>query len=210
MDFDGTLADLSLHYNWIEARRVLVEAIIQNCGYSIDQLISIMDPFTVYEVIKSRCIHLSEWASKVLEKYELRGIVRCNINHALIELSGIASSHGIRLCIVSLQSKKVIEHALFRYPSSSSTIIFGRDSAANPKPEPHHINACIGICGCNKAEVLMVGDGIIDARASKRAGIPFVGLESGLHTRYELCSEGAIAVFRNLSEFVEYIKYYFL
>jgi phosphoglycolate phosphatase-like HAD superfamily hydrolase len=47
--------------------------------------------------------------------------------------------------------------------------------------------------------IVYVGDGVWDARACRALGIPFIGVGSGVRAA-RLASEGAVRVFKDLSE----------
>jgi phosphoglycolate phosphatase len=57
--------------------------------------------------------------------------------------------------------------------------VLTRDDVPRVKPHPEHINAALGIVGCEPGKCLMVGDHPMDIEAGKRAGTLTAGVASG-------------------------------
>ena len=206
LDFDGILYNLSTNYNWIEARRKLTSLVIKH-GFPLKRLLQIIDPFDFLNIIdKEKNPKLYKEVSEILKYYEIIALKKSKpIPHAS-QLLALLLNKGISLCVVSLQPTDIIRHALTICCPGLTIPIFGRDSAGKPKPWPDHIAACISVSGCDPNYSLMIGDGLADVVAAKKAEVSFIGIELGLFTRYELCEYGALAVFRDVGEFLEYLK----
>jgi phosphoglycolate phosphatase len=58
-------------------------------------------------------------------------------------------------------------------------IIGGEDVTAN-KPDPQGIFTAVERLGCQKEEVLYIGDSTVDAETAERAGVDFVGVLNGV------------------------------
>ncbi len=63
-------------------------------------------------------------------------------------------------------------------------IIVCGDEVAHPKPAPDMIEKIISFFGCEKSEILLIGDGKTDEEAAKNAGIGFIKVNWGWQ-RYE-------------------------
>jgi HAD superfamily hydrolase (TIGR01548 family) len=80
--------------------------------------------------------------------------------------------------------------------------IVGSDSVANLKPHPEGL---IKICTTTEhGKCWYLGDTVDDARASKAAGVPFIGIAARANPRYDelvrlLNAEGAIAVLDDIN-----------
>lgn len=57
-------------------------------------------------------------------------------------------------------------------------VVLGGDSLATRKPEPEMIAVALEHCGATPAEALIVGDGLTDAEAGRRARVRTVGIPS--------------------------------
>lgn len=206
LDFDGIIFNLSQNYNSIEARRKLVELMIKH-SFPVKKLVRSIDPFDILCMIdKERDSELYEKVSKILKSYEITALLKSRSIPYISELLMLLVKRDVSFCIVSLQPTDIIRHALSICSPGLVVPIFGRDSASRPKPWPDHLIACMSVNGCNTDYSIMIGDGLTDALAAKRAGISFIGIELGLFTRYELCEYGALAVFKDIGEFLRYLR----
>lgn len=68
------------------------------------------------------------------------------------------------------------------------------DDADGSKPDPDIFEVAMDRFGLDPTQTVAVGDSIWDARAARRAGIAFVGVETGGTDRIRLLDEGALAV----------------
>lgn len=68
------------------------------------------------------------------------------------------------------------------------------------KPNPDIIEIALDRVGATAASAVFVGDAVWDVQASRRAGLPCIGLLSGGVSREELESAGAAAVFDNAAD----------
>ncbi len=91
---------------------------------------------------------------------------------------------GISLAIVSTKFRYRIEQVLLRdgLDHAFEVIVGGEDVAAH-KPDPSGLIVALGRLGRTPAEVLYVGDSAVDAETTKRAGVPFVAVLSGVTPR---------------------------
>jgi len=58
-------------------------------------------------------------------------------------------------------------------------VIVGGEDVAAHKPDPEGLLKAISMVGCQKEEVLFVGDSTVDARTAKNAGVDFVAVLTG-------------------------------
>lgn len=73
-------------------------------------------------------------------------------------------------------------------------VLVTNDEAESSKPEPDLIIAAVEKLSVTRAECAMVGDTIYDAQACQKAGVIFLGLESGGTDAETLVSAGAVGV----------------
>jgi HAD superfamily phosphatase len=99
-----------------------------------------------------------------------------------------------------LQSEARI--TLNRFLPDAFTTIVGSDDVSRPKPDPEGLHR---ICASTPhGRCWYVGDTVDDARASKAAGIEFIGIAAKANPRYDelvrlLNDEGAIAVLDDIN-----------
>ena len=78
------------------------------------------------------------------------------------------------------------------------------DEVEGSKPEPDLIKAILDKLGVNPSECLLVGDSPFDAEAAHRAGVEFIGVESGAYTGDELPHTDR--VFKSITELAEALE----
>ena len=78
------------------------------------------------------------------------------------------------------------------------------DEVEGSKPEPDLIEAILDKLGVSPSECVMVGDSIFDAEAAHRAGVDFIGVESGAYSGEELPHTSQI--FPSITEFAEALE----
>jgi phosphoglycolate phosphatase len=82
-------------------------------------------------------------------------------------------------------------------------IVLGGDSLERCKPDPlpvRHVLACFALA---PAEALLVGDGLHDVQAARAAGVPAVGVTSGVAGRAALAAAGPDALIERLDELLQ-------
>ena len=77
------------------------------------------------------------------------------------------------------------------------------DDAENSKPDPDIVEAALEEAQCDPTDAIMLGDTPYDVEAALRAGVRFVGVQSGGWKEKDLA--GAVGVYRDVSHLlVEY------
>ncbi|MGN6692989.1 MAG: HAD family hydrolase [Aquihabitans sp.] len=79
------------------------------------------------------------------------------------------------------------------------------DDAEGSKPDPDIFEVAIDRFGLDPDRTVAVGDSVWDARAADRAGIGFIGVETGGTDRRVLDEEGAIRVVRDAAALTQLI-----
>lgn len=107
---------------------------------------------------------------------------------------------GVSLGIVSTKFRYRIEAVLQRdkLEHAFEVIVGGEDVSAH-KPDPTGLNIAIGRLGRSPAEVLYVGDSAVDAETTRRAGVPFVAVLSGVTPREAFAAYEPLAVIDDLA-----------
>lgn len=108
---------------------------------------------------------------------------------------------GVRLAIVSTKMASVIRQTLRMYDIEEwfSTVI-GVEEVSIHKPDPTGLFMAMQQLQTVPAETLYFGDNIIDAQTALNAGVPYVGVTTGMHTRSELETYPHVAVVDSLGE----------
>ena len=111
------------------------------------------------------------------------------------------SQLGLRAAIVSSNPERVIRAILERHGLGERfAAVVGRDGLAEIKPSPDGMLRCSTLLRLPPAHCLGVGDNAGDVSASFAAGMPAIGVATGVSSRAELLAAGAGAVFTSLEE----------
>lgn len=78
--------------------------------------------------------------------------------------------------------------------------VFGGDNPYGQKPDPAALRRLMELEGARPEETVMIGDGVQDLRAARRAGSRFLGYLSGMAPPSALLAEGAEAAFSAMAE----------
>jgi 2-phosphoglycolate phosphatase len=78
--------------------------------------------------------------------------------------------------------------------------VFGGDNPYGQKPEPAALRKLMELEGAHPGETVMIGDGVQDLRAARRAGTRFLGFLNGMAPRAALLAEGPEAAFADMAE----------
>jgi HAD superfamily hydrolase (TIGR01509 family) len=205
-DVDGTLVDTTyLHaVTWHEALRqhgheITTARIHPQIGMGSDELIehllgsdrdkdqdsALADThLTLYRQHWGRLVRLPG-AREVLRACKSRGLV--------VVLASSASEPELDALRGTLDCDDAVDVA------TSST------DAGEGKPAPDLIQAAMTKAGLDPTDAVYVGDSVWDGAATRRAGIPFVGLLCGGSREAELRAAGAIEVWRDAQELADHL-----
>lgn len=80
------------------------------------------------------------------------------------------------------------------------------DDIRAAKPEPDVFEVSLAKAGLERGRTVVLGDSVWDARASARARLPCVALETGGFSRAELESEGVAAVYTDPADLLDHLE----
>lgn len=83
--------------------------------------------------------------------------------------------------------------------------IVGGDDVAEPKPAPEGMFRILARMRISKADVLYVGDSLVDAKTAMQAGVDFVAVTTGTTAAEEFDQYPNVAVINNISELLDLI-----
>lgn len=78
--------------------------------------------------------------------------------------------------------------------------VFGGDNPFGQKPDPAALRKLMELESARPEETVMIGDGVQDLRAARRAGARFLGYLDGMGPPAALLAEGAEATFASMAE----------
>lgn len=85
-------------------------------------------------------------------------------------------------------------------------VIVGAEDVSSTKPDPEGLLLALKKLGVSPRAALYVGDHAVDAEAARRAGMPFVAVLSGRHTRHHFPDAGCVAVVDSVAELPEILR----
>ena len=137
--------------------------------------------------------------SELLAGYEAVGIGKVELFDGAEQLLRGMPALGLRAGIVSSNPAWVIREVLeLEKVLDCFEAIIGRDGLDHIKPAPEGMLACCETLGVSPERCLGVGDNAGDIEASRAAGMPAVGVATGVSKEPELRAAGAIEVYDGL------------
>ena len=129
-------------------------------------------------------------AFNILESFEAEAARQSRPNTGAEEVLEFLCSRGIKIGIISRNSLASIRTALenfARIRPDDFAVILSRDDPYTPKPNPEGILAAAGILGIPVAQVLVVGDVVLDIEAGHKAGALTAFLTNGDPSHSSTC-----------------------
>ena len=165
-DFDGTLTKPGCLNLAVFKERI---------GCPLDQ--------PVFEFIKAISNHNErDKAFRELERFEIEGASYSEPNEGAEDLILHLKSKGIRIGILSRNSRQSIEKAFKKFKMinpSCFDLILSRDDPVEMKPSPEGVVSAAKAFNVPVKNIMIVGDFIFDIQAGQSAGAITVLLENG-------------------------------
>ena len=110
-------------------------------------------------------------------------------------------ARGLSLAIVSNKFRYRVRSILEREGIADRfEVIVGAEDVDEQKPDPSGLLLALGKIGCLPAEVLYVGDSVVDGETARRAGVAFVAVLSGVTAEAAIRPYRPWAVLHDLRE----------
>jgi hydrogenase expression/formation protein HypE len=121
-------------------------------------------------------------AERILDEHELAAARRSEPNEGAEEVVRALADRGLRLGILTRNSRASVREALARFPSlreDDFAAVVCREDGGRPKPWPDGVHEAARRLGCTAADLVVVGDYVFDIEAGWRAGSHTVLLANG-------------------------------
>lgn len=129
----------------------------------------------------------------------------CLYPHTLKLLGGLRA-RGVKTAIVTTKAHSTIQHIVERYGALPLLDkVVGGDDVSREKPDPEGLLGVVKGFGLAKAEVLYVGDSLVDAKTAKAAGVPFAAVLTGTTPAEAFRPYHPVFVGGQLAELEEYL-----
>lgn len=114
---------------------------------------------------------------------------------------------GLRLGIVSTKYRRRIQAVLEREDVLHGfEVVIGGDDVKHHKPHPQGLYEALERLECSPSSVVYVGDSVVDAELSKRAGVPLIVVLSGVTPRADFDIYEPLAILESISEVPEFLS----
>ncbi|MFD4367017.1 HAD family hydrolase [Rhodococcus sp. NPDC058521] len=205
-DVDGTLVDSNYQHvvAWQRAFHDIGEAVqarrIHECigmggTLLVQELLGDPSDEDMDEAKRLHSLYFGEYSESLQVVPGARDLVRAVHDRGLRVV--LASSAGSDEFEVLRSILDVDEHI---HASTSSADV------EQEKPDPSLVEAALKKAGVPAGRAVMVGDGVWDAIAAKRAGVPTIGMLSGGIGSNRLIEAGAVAVYADAIELRDHIE----
>lgn len=208
-DLDGTLADtlkdLGTAMNAALACENLpgypIEAYRHFVGSGIDNLVKVTmaDGYSPEGAGRVKAAFYAYYADHCIDfttAYEGAG-----------ELLSRLEQDGIMTAVLSNKPDRFVPRILRTlYPAHRFTHAWGQREEFPRKPSPESLEAMIALCGCEKSEVLYVGDSDVDVIFAHHAGVKVCGVSWGFRGAQELTEAGADNIVNSAEELYSMIQ----
>lgn len=98
-----------------------------------------------------------------------------------------------RLGVITRNCRAAVQ-AAFPHLNDYCHSVLTRDDVAHLKPDPRHLQQALSALGCGAGDAIMVGDGQLDMRLGRAAGVYCIGVLTGSSDAERLAAAGADAV----------------
>lgn len=121
------------------------------------------------------------------------------------KLIDACKNKGYKIGIVTMSPRPYAEKLLRHHDISYDVLIAYRD-VVNKKPHPEPMMKCLEKLELDKSEIITIGDDVRDILSAKKAGIEAVGVSWGVSDKQSLLSVGALQVFDDNEELLNFLN----
>ena len=201
-DFDYTLADSSrgivmCYRNVLERHHhtgITDETIKRTIGKTLQESFSIMTGITDADTLEL-------YRKEYVKEADTHMTVNTFLFPETIDVLTRLKANGAQIGIISTKYRyRIMELLGKKLPENFLNIIVGGEDVQCPKPSPEGLLFAIEHLGCQKENVLYIGDSTVDAETAQAAGVDFAGVLHGATTREKLASYPHVAIMKTLAE----------
>lgn len=201
-DFDYTLADSSrgivmCFRNVLERHQhtgITDDEIKRTIGKTLQESFSILTGITDADTLEA-------YKKEYVKEADVHMTVNTFLFPETEEVLTRLKTRGAKIGIISTKYRyRIMELLSKKLPSNFLDIIVGGEDVKEPKPSPEGVLLAIKEFGCNKEEVLYIGDSIVDAETAQSAQVDFAGVLHRATTREELSAYPHVEIMKSLSE----------
>ena len=207
-DFDLTLADSSqgVYQCMNHALKKLgyppadFQTIKRTIGYTLPESFRILSGSMDEESAKSFVEEYVSYADLVMNQSTI-------VFPEVFSVLPILRSQNLRTVIVSTKYRYRIEEILKRDSLVPFfDLIIGGEDVTKHKPDPEGLFRAIDSLGLDNADVLFVGDSLVDLTAAKNAKVDFCAVLTGATTKDEFTTSNSVHIIENLEGLINILS----
>jgi len=176
-DFDGTLANLTINFDKIKRKILLLKDIfVEDCGIDIQvpdlPLLECIERLTedFKKVDGDLAKEFNTRCRLILVDMEMRAARRGRLFDYTYNILDKCKRNGVKLAVVTRNCTPAVK-MVFPDIEDIIDVFLPREDVLRVKPDPNHIEIALKKLGIKKKDCIMIGDHPIDIMCAKRAGV---------------------------------------
>jgi phosphoglycolate phosphatase len=192
-DFDGTLAELRLDFDWMKLKLgLLAGEFLPEVELPPLRVLEWLEELR-QEVSRREPQRLSEFlgrADRLIQDMEIDAARRGSLFPFTRPMLEGLQLQGIKAAVITRNCEEAVR-LVFPDVDRYCGGLLARDHVPKVKPDPDHLLRALEVLACGVEGVVMVGDHPLDVETGKRAGVLTAGVSSGRIALEELARSGA-------------------
>ena len=213
-DLDGTIVKFTLDYKSL--RSDVISSLVRYGAPS--SILSANE--SIFKTFDRAALHFRNDGAKegvvekaynemidICEKYEMEAAQNTEIMPGAETVLQSLRKLGLKMGLCTNNGLKAVRYLIKKYRLREYfDVIVTRESIPNMKPDTGHFLATIAPLRIKPQETMMVGDSIMDIKASKPLGATVVGINSDYERQMDLQKEGADYLVESITEVIGILK----
>ncbi len=208
-DLDGTLVKFKLNVNAakLDIIKLLRQLGVDVAGFTIHTGVQEMINEAVKQLGEDKEKSIREKVLSIMEKYESIAASQAEARDGAETLLKKLRERGYKIIVATNTNKEAARKSL----EKANLIhliddLITRNDAERLKPSGDILRKVLERFSITPEQAVYIGDSIHDVMAAKEVGIPFIGLEGGIHSRSQLIENSAKIVLKNPVELLEFLN----
>jgi len=209
-DFDGTLANLTIDFQKIKRKILLLADIFfEHKKIDVDSLplLECIDVLTgeLKKVNNDLAKEFNTRCRLILVDMEMRAARRGRLFPYTLDILNQLKKNGINIGVITRNCTPAVK-MVFPDIEQEVDVFLPREDVPRVKPDPIHVQLAMERLGLNRDEVLVVGDHPIDILCAKKIGVKSAAVSSGRISFEELKTSDPDFLEKDLKELYERLK----
>jgi phosphoglycolate phosphatase len=209
-DFDGTLANLTIDFQKIKRKILLLADIFfEHKKIDVDSLplLECIDVLTgeLKKVNNDLAKEFNTRCRLILVDMEMRAARRGRLFPYTLDILNQLKKNGINIGVITRNCTPAVK-MVFPDIEQEVDVFLPREDVPRVKPDPIHVQLAMERLSLNRDEVLVVGDHPIDILCAKKIGVKSAAVSSGRISFEELKTSDPDFLEKDLKELYERLK----